>query len=127
MAEWKLEQTQFRNVAFANTRSGLVEADIEDETLQVDVENGSGYLREHTTAYIPVEVLVKLLTHAGYRVEKSGEALEERGRASKTTTGEPDLPHTVTLTSHKCSCIQCCNSRSVFIAAQLRGKSSNQL
>lgn len=71
MADWKLEQTEYRNVATQKTRSGLVEADFEEPNLQVDVENGSGYLFEHTTAYIPVEVLVKLLTHAGYTVEKA--------------------------------------------------------
>ena len=65
-----MEQSEFRNCATHQPRGGMVEADLDGDTLQIDHEQGSGYCREKTTTYIPVEVLVKLLEHAGYTVEK---------------------------------------------------------
>jgi hypothetical protein len=43
-----------------------VDVEMTEDSLTVDAEQGSGYLREHITAHIPVRVIVKLLRNAGY-------------------------------------------------------------
>jgi hypothetical protein len=63
---WTFEQSEFMNFA----REGGVEVCVDNETVQVDVEQGSGYLREHTTAYVPMEVIIRMMEHAGYTVTR---------------------------------------------------------
>lgn len=48
-----------------HTRVGLC---FDDGYLEVDLEAGSAYMREHLTVSIPVIVLAKLLEARGYRV-----------------------------------------------------------
>ncbi len=39
---------------------------LDDDSLEVDLEAGGGYTREHLTAYVPVSVLRRLLEGKGY-------------------------------------------------------------
>jgi hypothetical protein len=65
---WELEQSEFMNSARSGRRG--VDVCVDNDTVQVDVEQGSGYMREHTTAYIPLDIMIRLLEHAGYTVAK---------------------------------------------------------
>lgn len=57
------------------------EVDVNDTHFIVDCEQGSGYCREKTTAYIPIEVIAEMMRNAGYvcyvRQEVSPSATEE--------------------------------------------------
>ena len=48
-------------------RSGHeTELEIGAEYLSIEVEQGSGYLAQHTSTYIPIEVLAELFRQAGW-------------------------------------------------------------
>lgn len=64
--EWRMEQGEFYNGAAC----GGCEVVMDREHMQVDVEQGSGYMREHTTAYVPMEVIIRMMEHAGYTVTR---------------------------------------------------------
>jgi len=71
--EWQFEQSGFMNRAWVAAEPawvGSVEVTVEPESVGVEVVQGSGYLREQTNASIPVEVLVRLLEHAGFSVTR---------------------------------------------------------
>lgn len=75
ISDWRMDQTTYCNSASRNS----TDVEMDREHFRVDVEQGYGYCREHTTAYIPVEVVVAMLRHAGYRVQTPQELAEERG------------------------------------------------
>jgi hypothetical protein len=75
ISAWRMEQTSYSNSASRNS----TDVEMDREHFQVDVEQGSGYCREHTTAYIPVEVIVAMMRHAGYVVQTPQEAAGARG------------------------------------------------
>lgn len=66
---WNLEQTEFCNCAKLRDTEVWLDREKPD-FLEVMAEQGSGYQRESITTNIPIEVLVKLLEHAGYKVTK---------------------------------------------------------
>ncbi len=68
MAEWRYEQDEFRNFANFTTPGQEVEIIVDREVVEVQVIRGRGYMREETTAYVPVEVMVRMLEHAGFDV-----------------------------------------------------------
>lgn len=63
---WNVETTRFYNAA----THGGVEVCMESDHVQVDVTQGSGYMREQTSAYIPMEVIIRMMEHAGYTVTR---------------------------------------------------------
>lgn len=62
---WKLDLGEFRTAA---TRGGhqRIEVDLDGDGFDVDVEAGSGYMREHQTFRLPLSMLRKLLEARGY-------------------------------------------------------------
>jgi hypothetical protein len=68
MPDWTFDVGEFYVGA---SRGGHVRIGLcleEDGDLEVDLEAGSGYLREHITDRIPAAVLTKLLEGRGYVV-----------------------------------------------------------
>ena len=70
MRGWKFEQTQFLNGVSRHSRGQTVEVAFDDIGLEMQAESGSAYNRSSETVYLPLEVLIALMTHAGYRVDK---------------------------------------------------------
>lgn len=66
MPEWTYTQDEFMNMAQFNAPGQEVEVIVEREHVEVQVIRGRGYMREETTAYVPVEVLVRTLQHMGW-------------------------------------------------------------
>jgi predicted metal-dependent hydrolase len=64
--EWVFEQSEFINAV--HTARHNIEVIVDREHVEVVVDEGSGYLSQHTTAYVPIEIMVRLLEHAGYSV-----------------------------------------------------------
>ena len=62
--DWEFEQGEFENRA---SRNG-VELYVDGDSLDIYTSSGSGYLRHDERTYIPIEVIKKLLEHAGYKV-----------------------------------------------------------
>jgi hypothetical protein len=75
ISDWRMDQTTYCNSA----SRGRVDVDLDDTHLEVYAEQGSGYCLESTRSYIPVEVVVAMLRHAGYRVQTPQELADERG------------------------------------------------
>lgn len=63
---WKLEQSEFENHMYA---SGC-DVWLDNDTFDVYLEAGSGYLHTSLREYIPVGYVIKMLEHAGYKVTK---------------------------------------------------------
>lgn len=51
-------------------RGTEVELDMDAEGLEVRIEQGSGYMRESCSTYVHMDVLLRMLTQAGYRIER---------------------------------------------------------
>ena len=67
---WAVETSEFMNCASRQRRGSSVEVTLDKEDLEVRVDEGSGYLSQTTTAYVPLDILVRMLQHAGYKVER---------------------------------------------------------
>jgi len=66
---WDSEQDDFTNMLkHGNTQVWLARE--KPDYLEVMSEQGSGYGREFITTNIPMELLVKLMEHAGFKVTK---------------------------------------------------------
>jgi len=70
MTEWNIETTRFMNSASNRNRCQTTEVSMERDHIEVNAEVGSGYCREQTSAYIPMEVIVRMMEHAGYVVTR---------------------------------------------------------
>ena len=87
---WTLEQTQHLNCANRSERHGVqVEAHLDEDSLDLSAEQGSGYCRESVNFSIPVSVLKSLLEHVGFVVERR-EATEDRGPSASSTKNSED-------------------------------------
>lgn len=71
MAEWNFETTRFMNCASNRNRAQTTEVSVERDHIEVRAEVGSGYCREETTAYVPMEVIIRMMEHAGYTVTRA--------------------------------------------------------
>jgi len=67
---WRIEATEFMNFANCSRRGREIEVSVEAESVEINVEEGSGYLSQRTTAYIPMEIMVVLMRNAGYTVTR---------------------------------------------------------
>ena len=63
---WRVDLNQF--YTHAERRQTVVEVD--SDSLCVNAEEGSGYMREQITTYVPLPVLFRLLEAAGYSVSR---------------------------------------------------------
>jgi hypothetical protein len=68
MAEWTMDVSEFRVAAERYGGRQRVMIEVESESLDFDVEAGSGHMREHQTFRVPVLVIVKLLEAKGFTV-----------------------------------------------------------
>lgn len=69
---WTSEQTEFVNCL--RSRQTEVWLDRSDPShLEIMAEQGSGHCRESITTNIPIEYLVQLMEHAGFRVDYPSE------------------------------------------------------
>ena len=67
---WKIEKGEFLNHASKRTPGKEVEIYIDKEDIEVRVEEGRGYLSQNCTAYVPVEIMIEMLRHAGYVITR---------------------------------------------------------
>jgi hypothetical protein len=74
-------ETRF-DMNYAFSRINDTEVEIVGDRLVVNQEHGSGYLRQSTTASIPVTVIVEMMRAAGYGVRTPEEMVEECGDGS---------------------------------------------
>lgn len=65
---WTLEQDDFTNVM--RHRQTEVWLDKDCQSLEVLAAEGSGYYRAAINTFIPMDLLVKMMEHAGYTVTK---------------------------------------------------------
>jgi hypothetical protein len=77
---WRMEQHDDCNAASGVVGRVEVELDmLGSRILEIDVARGSGYGREQVRTYIPVEVIVTMMRHAGYIIQSPEEAAAVRG------------------------------------------------
>lgn len=72
MSDWKIE-TAYGNYATCTIRRPVfteIQVEVDDTNVRVETEVGSGYMREQTTAVVPIDVLVELLKGAGFVVSR---------------------------------------------------------
>ncbi len=67
---WTSDQSEHLNHYVRLERSGSTDLYMEADSLEVTIINGRGYCREETTSYIPMEVLLSMLQHQGFKVTK---------------------------------------------------------
>lgn len=68
--DWSVDCGEHYNSAGYNGRGPSIEIDVDNETINVRVDEGSGYMAQQTTCNIPIEVMVRLIEHAGYVVTR---------------------------------------------------------
>jgi hypothetical protein len=64
---WQMEQTRFMNCATRTARCQATEVTMDT----TDFEVCSTYAHESTTAYIPIDVVIQMMEHAGYTVSRT--------------------------------------------------------
>ncbi len=65
-----VETTRFMNSASRSAHGTSAEVYMEPECIEVHAEVGSGYTRESTNVSIPMEVVIRMMEHAGYTVSR---------------------------------------------------------
>lgn len=62
------ERIDWCNTAILSGQGASVEVQLDHDGISVDAEQGSGYMRERVTSFVPMSVLLRLLECAGYKV-----------------------------------------------------------
>lgn len=68
MSDWKIEK-DFATRETPSPFAQRTEVELAGDAFTIDCTIGSGYMRESTTATVPVRVIAILLRNAGYTVE----------------------------------------------------------
>lgn len=75
--DWTFDCSEFSNSAHRSRSGETVDIELDKDSLEVAVEVGSGYLGQSTRVYIPLDVLVRMLWHAGYDISRPWAQTEE--------------------------------------------------
>ena len=68
---WSVDLGEFSNVAMRNSKHCSEEVWFDGDGFDLSYEHGSGYMKESFNTNIPLHVVLTMLAHAGYKIEKA--------------------------------------------------------
>jgi hypothetical protein len=68
---WGFSFGEFYNSASRQAPGQTIDVEVEPEGMGIRVDEGRGYCAQTTNAYVPMDVVIRLIERAGYTVTRS--------------------------------------------------------